>query len=81
MSLAWPHVPISVRLGFPCGRLVRAPLLGFEVDRFFVLVQVSNRVVCVAGVSTSQAKQNLAIGFWSEATADQTRLKLVWAEI
>ena len=78
MSHAWPHVPISVRLGFPCGRLVRAPLLGFEVDRF---VQVSNRVVCVAGVSTSQAKQNLAIGFWSEATADQTRLKLVWAEI
>ena len=78
MSLAWPHVPISVRLGFPCGRLVRAPLLGFEVDRF---VQVSNRVVCVAGVSTSHAKQNLAIGFWSEATADQTRLKLVWAEI
>ena len=78
MSLAWPHVPISVRLGFPCGRLVRAPLLGFEVDR---CVQVSNRVVCVAGVITSQAKQNLAIGFWSEATADQTRLKLVWAEI
>ena len=78
MSLAWPHAPFSVRLGFPCGRLVRAPLLGFEVDRF---VQVSNRVVCVAGVSTSQAKQNLAIGFWSEATADQTRLKLVWAEI
>ena len=78
MSLAWPHVPISVRLGFPCGRLVRAPLLGFEVDRF---VQVSTRVVCVAGVSTSHAKQNLAIGFWSEATADQTRLKLVWAEI
>ena len=69
---------ISVRLGFPCGRLVRAPLLGFEVDRS---VQVSNRVVCVAGVSTSHAKQNLAIGFWSEATADQTKLKLVWAEI
>ena len=78
MSLAWPHVPISVRLGFPCGRLVRAPLLGFEVDLF---VQVSTRVVCVAGVCTSHAKQNLAIGFWSEATADQTRLKLVWAEI
>ena len=78
MSLAWPHVPFSVRLGFPCGRLVRAPLLGVEVDRF---VQVSNRVLCAAGVSTSQAKQNLAIGFWSEATADQTRLKLVWAEI
>ena len=78
MSLAWPHVPISVRLGFPCGRLVRAPLLGFEVDRF---VQVSNRVLCAAGVSTSQAKQHLAMGFWSEATADQTRLKLVWAEI
>ena len=78
MSLAWPHVPISVRRGFPCGWLVRAPLLGFEVDRF---VQVSTRVVCVAGVSTSHAKQNLAIGFWSEATADQTRLKLVWAEI
>ena len=78
MSLAWPHVPISRRLGFPYGWLVREPLLGVEVDRF---VQVSNRVLCAAGVSTSQAKQNLAIGFWSEATADQTRLKLVWAEI
>ena len=78
MSLAWPHVPISRRLGFPCGWLVREPLLGVEVDRF---VLVSNRVVCVAGVITSHAKQTLAIGFWSEATADQARLKLVWDEI